>query len=238
MVRLAEGFYMISSGNLTHPWDANAYLFPGQEPALVDCGSPLGYAALKESLRQFGYEPKDIRKVIGTHGHWDHVSGMASLRQESDAVLWLHPADKEQVEHGDYDKTAAFLYGEPFPATPVDHLLEDGQDILAGDHTLKVIHTPGHSIGSICLWFEVGGIKILISADTVGGGFHPRVGSDLVQWEHSLDKLMKLDFDVYTMGHSNPTLIYDAKRKIQEAREQFNVYLNPWFRPFHVSFTY
>jgi glyoxylase-like metal-dependent hydrolase (beta-lactamase superfamily II) len=65
-------------------------------------------------LVSFGYQPQDIRRVIATHGHWDHLSAMSLLRQESDATLFIHQADGAQVETGDGDLTAAFLYNRPF----------------------------------------------------------------------------------------------------------------------------
>src|SRR3712207_6430610 len=152
MVKLIGHLYIVSNEKLTHPWDANAYLIAGDEPTLIDCGSSEGYAALKRNLQQLGYAPKDIRKVIATHGHWDHVSGMAQLRAESDAQLFLHAAEREQVETGDPDRTAAFLYDRPFAPVKVDGFLQDGDVLQLGAYQFHVYHTPGHSPGSVSLW--------------------------------------------------------------------------------------
>jgi glyoxylase-like metal-dependent hydrolase (beta-lactamase superfamily II) len=238
MVKLIGQFHVISNPKFTHPWDANAYLVAGDEPTLIDCGSSLGYAALKAALDQLGYAPRDIRRVIATHGHWDHVSSMAQLREESDAQLWMHANDRDAVEAGDDDRTSAFLYGQPFPAVKVDRLLHDNEDIAVGPYRLHVMHTPGHSPGSVVFCTEVNGIKILIAGDTLWGGFHPKLGSDLDVWAHSLDRLLSLDFDVVTIGHCPPTLIFDAKTKVREARQQFGVFFDPWFKPFHLKFVY
>src|ERR687893_302513 len=100
MVRLIGDLHVVSGDKLTHAWDASAYLISGSEPTLIDCGSSLGYPALKRALRRFGYQPGDIRRVIATHGHWDHLAGMAQLRAESDAQLWLHEGDRVAVERG------------------------------------------------------------------------------------------------------------------------------------------
>ena len=238
MVRLLGKFWVVSNDKLTHPWDANSYLIVGDEPTLIDCGSSEGYPALKRDLKSFGYEPKDIRKVIATHGHWDHLSGMAYLRAESDAQLFLHEAECEHVETGDPNRTAAFLYGRPFLPVKVDHVLRDRDVLDVNGYRFEVFHSPGHSPGSVCLWTEINELKLLVAGDTFWAGFHPRVGSNLDDWARSLDRLLQLEFDVMTIGHCPPTLIFDAKKKAREARQQLGVYFNPWFKPFHTDFRY
>lgn len=238
MVRLIGQLYVVSNEKLTHPWDANAYLVAGDEPTLIDCGSSEGYAALKQALHKLGYAPKDIHRVIGTHGHWDHLSGMAQLRAESDAELWLHGYDREQVENGDNERTAAFLYDRPFPSVAVDRVLHDGEMLQVGPYQMQVIYTPGHSPGSVCLWTEINGLKLLIAGDTLWGGYHSRIDSNLEAWTRSLDRLLDLDVDVITTGHCPPTLIFDAKTKMREARQQFGVFFDPWFKPFNLKFMY
>ncbi|HEX8078213.1 MAG TPA: MBL fold metallo-hydrolase [Chthoniobacterales bacterium] len=238
MVRLIGSFWVLSGDKLTHPWDASSYLVVCDEPTLIDCGSTLGYAALRRDLLSFGYKPKDIRKVIATHSHWDHLSGMALLREESDAQLFLHAAEREQVERGDPELTAAFLYGQPFPPLKVDGVLKDGDVLEIGEYRFWVYHTPGHSPGSVSFWTEINGLKLLIAGDTLWGHYHAKIRSNLDDWIASLDRLLKLDFDVMTFGHCPPMLSFDAKKKVQEARQQLGVYFNPWFKPFHTTFRY
>lgn len=238
LVRLLGNLYAVAGSTLSHPWDASAYLIAGDEPVLIDCGSVRGYQDVKQNLKKLGYEPKDIKRVIATHGHWDHVSGLAQLREESDAKFYIHAADREQVETGDYELTAAFLYKEAFPPVKMDGVIEDGDMLSLGDYQFQVLHTPGHSPGSICLYGNVEGMRLLIAGDTLWGGFHPRVKSNLEDWEASLDKLLTLDFEVTTWGHGSPSLIYEAKEKAIEARQQLGVYFNPWFKPFHTEFRY
>ncbi|WP_274650803.1 MBL fold metallo-hydrolase [Paenibacillus humicola] len=237
-VKLAENFYVVAGDKLTHPWDASAYLFTGGEPALVDCGSSEGYPTLRENLASLGVKPGDIRAVYATHGHWDHLSGFAALREESGAKLFIHANDRLQTENGDPERTAAFLYGMPFPPAKADGTLEEGDSVRAGCYELEVIHTPGHTPGSVSFRFRSPVGTILIAGDTMWGGFHPKVGSDLDDWGASLDKLLARDFDLMTFGHLHPTLVYDAKAKVEEARRQLGTYLNPWFKPFHETFRY
>ncbi len=238
LVRLLRDLWLVSGARLTHPWDASAYLIEGDEPVLIDCGGALGYTALKQSLRSVGYEPGDIRRVLATHGHWDHLSAMALLREESDAELWIHEADHKQVETGDDDLTTAFLYGVPFPQSKVDGLLHDGDVLEAGSIRMEVLHTPGHTRGSVCFLLESSGMNVLVAGDTLFGAYHERIGSNLDSWHRSLDRLCELDVDALTVGHCPPLLLPDGKRRIEEARQQFGVYFNPWFKPFHTEFRY
>lgn len=238
MIRLLGEFWAASGALLTHPWDASAYLVAGEEPTLIDCGSCMGYASLVRDLRAFGYEPGDIRRVYATHGHWDHLSAAAQLQREGGAELYVHEADRAQVEAGDGELTSAFLYGEPFPPATVHGGVEDGELLRINDFEFQVFHTPGHSRGSVCYWTESHGMKLLIAGDTLWGGYHPRIGSDLEAWKGSLDRLLELEFDVMTVGHSPPALLFDAKRQVYEARQQIGVYFDPWFKPFHATFRY
>ncbi|HLJ69149.1 MAG TPA: MBL fold metallo-hydrolase [Chloroflexota bacterium] len=229
MIRLLGELWLVGGQLLTHPWDASSYLIKGDEPTFIDFGSTEGYPAIKRSLGAFGYQPSDIKRVLATHGHWDHLSGVASLRAESDTELWIHEADRAQVECGDFDMTSAFLYDRPFPPLRVDGTLQHGQIIEVGDVQLHVIHTPGHTAGSVCFWTEMHGMRLLIAGDTISGGYHPRIGSDLAAWTRSLDRLLELEFDVMTIGHYPPRLIFDARHRVAQLRERFAAYFDPWF---------
>jgi glyoxylase-like metal-dependent hydrolase (beta-lactamase superfamily II) len=133
------------------------------------------------------------------------------------------------VETGDYDLTAAFLYDRPFPPVTVDRLLEDGDVLRINGLELHVLHTPGHSPGSVCFLVEVEGSTLLIAGDTLWGGYHPRLRSDISSWQRSIDRLLTCDFDVATIGHMPPQLIHDAKAKATRARASFGALFNPWF---------
>jgi glyoxylase-like metal-dependent hydrolase (beta-lactamase superfamily II) len=238
MVRLIGKFWVVSHERLTHPWDACSYLIGGDEPALVDCGSSGGYPVLKRVLQSAGLQPKDIRTVVATHCHWDHLSGMAQLREESDARLLVHATERPYVENGDAERTAAFLYAQPFPPVEVDGVLDDGATLELGDYRFDVVHTPGHSPGSVSLCATIEDLRVLIAGDALWGGFHPAIGSDLDAWRRSLDRLLEREFDVFTFGHGPPALVFDATTRLREARQQLGVYFNPWFKPFHTTFRY
>jgi len=98
-----------------------------------------------------------------THGHIDHIGGLAEVKEGTGAEVVIHSEDAERLKGGE-SRTMSSLFGIAFKATPpADRLLEDGDSIDVGDLHFQVIHTPGHSPGGICLF----GHGILLSGDTL-----------------------------------------------------------------------
>lgn len=116
-----------------------------------------------------------ISIVINTHGHWDHTTDNARLKRETNARIAIHSADNRMV------------------GGSADILLEEGQELSLGDSTFKVMHTPGHTPGSVCLLDEAN--HILFSGDTLFKNGHGRTdlpgGSD-TQMMQSLRRLAAL----------------------------------------------
>jgi hydroxyacylglutathione hydrolase len=228
-VRLCGDLYQVAGGDLTHPYDASAYLLRGAQCVLIDCGSVDGHPALLANLRRLGVEPHDLAAIYATHGHYDHVSGLARLRDLADVPLWLHPAEHDAVRSGDGARTSAtLLYDRAFPPLSVEHVLRDGQILPGG---VRVIHTPGHSPGSVCFLLETGRRRVLLAGDTLWGGFHPALGSDIEAWRQSLDRLLLERFDVMSFGHVVSHLVLDAHAKVAAARRRLGVLFDPWFVP-------
>lgn len=99
--------------------------------------------------------------IINTHGHFDHVGANKDIKKIFNIPLLIHPFDVPMLEMA---KEAAKLYGiEAENSQPPDKLIHDGDSIEIGKDSLTVIHSPGHSPGSICLYQE----GILFSGDTL-----------------------------------------------------------------------
>lgn len=96
---------------------------------------------------QAGYR---ITHVINTHGHMDHTAGNAAVIERTGAQLCIHQADAEAVSKFLNRTISRLLGGKGSP--PADRLLNDNDIIQIGDSQLKVLHTPGHTPGSICLY--------------------------------------------------------------------------------------
>jgi glyoxylase-like metal-dependent hydrolase (beta-lactamase superfamily II) len=236
-VQLSEHLWQVAGAGITHPWDAAAYLVLDGDPILVDCGSPLGSAALEAHLQRIGVAPGDITAVVGTHGHFDHVGGAATLAAAGIPIL-LHPDDRAAVAAGDPVRTCAGpLYGQVFPPVATT-ALADGDRITAGRVTLEVLHTPGHTPGSTCVVATVDKQRVLLAADTLFGGFSAEIGSDASAWAASLERLGGLDLDALSFGHGVSRLLDDPAGRIAEARLRFATYFDPWFKPPRHAFRY
>jgi len=126
----------------------NCYLVAdpdSREAALVDPGEEAGLFLAR--LRREGWTP---RAIWLTHAHLDHVAGVAAVREAVPGLpLWLHPADRGLYDHAPDQARAFGLALAPQPAP--DHEFADGASVRLGGLAFAVLHTPGHSPGSVCL---------------------------------------------------------------------------------------
>jgi hydroxyacylglutathione hydrolase len=99
--------------------------------------------------------------VILTHGHADHVGAVGALLNRFHIPLWLHEADERGIR-SQVNREFAAMYGIELPP-PASRLLVDGEMVASGDLSLKVIHSPGHTPGSILLYGE----GLLFTGDTL-----------------------------------------------------------------------
>jgi len=184
---------------LSNSFDANAYLVIDEKIALIDTGAGMDERIIREIREKV--EPNKIELVINTHGHADHCGGNGFFKN---ATVLAHSKDILEMRNGRLYGTY-HLRGEKTP-TRVDQGLEEGELIGLGQYSLKVLHTPGHTQGSICLLEE--GEGALFSGDTLfSGGNFGRVdlGGSRDEMIASLDRLSNLGFDLLLPGHGSPT---------------------------------
>ena len=132
---------------------------------IIDTGLDSG--DLLTFLRQHRLQPT---AVILTHGHADHIAGLAALRQQYPGVrVYIHRLDVDLL--ADPQANLSAFAGTPFTAEPADIVLEDGDTVEEAGVVLKVLHTPGHTPGGICLYAEREGLVFAgdtLFADGVG----------------------------------------------------------------------
>jgi len=104
-----------------------------------------------------------VTGIVVTHAHLDHVGGLQELKAATGAPVWMHPDDLEIYEH--LEAQAAWLGMEAPVRAAIDAHARDGARLRAGSTELEILHTPGHSPGSISLWIPTE--KKLLAGDTL-----------------------------------------------------------------------
>ena len=237
-VQLSSHLYVVLA-EFPHRSSANVYLMTGKHPTLIDCGSQAGFPVLTRSLSRIGVEIGDLAQVIATHGHYDHVQGIHALRrQQPDLPLLIHERDWRMVQSSDPYRTAAVVYGRDFTPIPAEgcRALVDGEKFAAGDGSLTVHHTPGHTDGSICLAGTIDGVDVLFTGDTVFGAMSGLLGADITiwtrafeAWHQSLTDIASLDFDIFLPGHEPFWDLPLKKERLTRVLPYFGRMFNPWF---------
>lgn len=169
------------------------YLVGIVEPTLIDLGSPENTEDLIKVLKEIGYEAKDIVNIVFTHLHPDHIG--KPYRFENARFF----ASKEEIEAFENNPKGATITEEAIEGLKKIKL-EPVSDGIAG---MEVIKTPGHTIGSICLWLPEE--KILFSGDTIfGKGIYGRVDLETSvpeKMQSSIEHLMLLKYKILCPGH-------------------------------------
>ncbi len=212
----------------------NVYIIEGEEGnLLIDTGwnTPEAFDALKGGLRQIGFSFKDIKQIVVTHTHPDHYGAVGRLTQLSGAKLALHEAEiplinsryvnfdnllKEMEEYlrkngvptrelPTLQKASLWVKELVVPVQP-EIILKNGDKLTTGSFELEVLHTPGHSIGHICLYEAQR--KLLFSGDHILSeitphiGLHPQSGDNpLGDFIKSLKEIEELEVNFVFPGH-------------------------------------
>jgi glyoxylase-like metal-dependent hydrolase (beta-lactamase superfamily II) len=192
------------------PLSVNCYVVACEETRegiVIDPGGNVEQIAAL--VQQLGLK---IHTVINTHGHFDHLGGNRQALEAFGAKLLIHQADAPMLSRSAEVARKYGLQGENSPEA--DAWLVDGMDVFFGDCRLKVLHTPGHTQGGCCLYFEKE--RIVITGDTL---FADSIGrTDLPGGSHEQllqsirTKLFTLPDDVAAYpGHGPQTTIGHEK---------------------------
>lgn len=208
--KIIEGAYLVPLGM------ANAVLLDGEpELALVDAGFPGKASVLFDTIRQLGRTPRDLRHLIFTHGHPDHIGSAAAIVRESGATTYMHATDAPFAETGGpfrpmnpapglLPKTAYRFVWHPqerMEPVRIDRHITDGETLpIAGG--LQVVCTPGHCAGQVAFLWQ--GERLLIAGDVgmnILGLGDPVGFEDIEEGRRSQRKVAALRFDAAAFGH-------------------------------------
>ena len=195
-----EGIYLVGGGEISHPADCLVYLIDGgEELALIDTGAGPGISNIVGNIQQIGFSPENLSAIVSTHAHIDHIGGNAYLQREYGCKIFAHELDAERIETG--RMVGAEFYGLPCEPCAVDLRMSGAEEELrVGEVTLNAIHIPGHTSGSIALWTEISGKRILFGQD-LHGPYVAEWGAVMDQVGPSLEKMKRLEADILCEGH-------------------------------------
>ncbi len=183
-----------------------------REAIAIDTATPcLAWIADELATRDW-----TLKFIVSTHGHWDHIGDNAAVAEHTGADVAVHPLDRERL-------IAPSPLWSPFdivPSIPAVDLAEGGE-IRFGAIRLRVLHTPGHTEGSVCLFEPDEGL--LFSGDTLFAGGWGRVdlpGGDADQMVASLTRLLEFADAVGVFpGHGNETTIGRERAWLELVRD-------------------
>lgn len=213
-----DGIYIVGGQKITDSRDCSVYLLDFGELVMIDTGAGLSIDKIFHNIEKFGLQPNAISTVILTHCHIDHAGGARRLKKELGSRIIIHELDAKAVEFGDNITTAANWYNLHFPSVAVDYKIKsEEQKFEFSGQELVCIHTPGHTPGSIVVYLERKGKKILFGQD-IHGPFRAEFGSDIQKWRKSMKRLLSLKADILCEGHFG---IYEPKDKAKEYIERY-----------------
>ncbi len=196
--------------------NSNSYLITGKKNILIDPGHSHLFSHVKEHLEKLSLSISDIDLVILTHGHLDHMEAI-ELFKDQPAIYAMHREEWEFIKKG----MGYGVFGSE--KLPPHILLQEGE-LIVGDKRFQIIHTPGHSPGSICIFWPER--KVLFTGDCIfeeGIGRTDLPGGDSKKLKESIKKISELDVWYVMPGHGDMII------GREEVKENFRNIEKQWF---------
>jgi len=221
---IVKDIFIVGGPDITDGRDACVYLMNLGELILIDTGAGWSVENIIGNIKRLGFDPKNLAKILLTHCHIDHIGGVPEIKKRFEPKIYIHRLDAPPLENGDPVLTAAKWYQTSFPPTPVDVKLNSSEEtLMIGDQKIICLHTPGHTPGSICIYLDKEGKRILFGQD-LHGPLLEEFGSNIEDYGRSTKKLLDLEADILCEGHFG---IYktkkDARNYILSYRRQYGV---------------
>ena len=197
------------------PFATNAYLLgcPNTKKAFIVDPAPESAAFL---LREEGWQ---IKGILLTHSHWDHIGDCKKVKEKLDVPVYVHEADRGNLEKPGSDGLPLMF---PIEGTMPDHLIKENDVLQLGDLQIEVIETPGHTPGGVCFYLPLD--NVIISGDTlfqgsIGNLSFPTADREAM-WA-SLKKLEKLPGETKVYPGHGPETTIGAESWLPRAKEIF-----------------
>jgi glyoxylase-like metal-dependent hydrolase (beta-lactamase superfamily II) len=210
---IAKDIFILGGPEITDTRDGCVYLIGLEELILIDSGAGWSVDKILKNMGKMGLDPKNLSRILLTHCHIDHIGGVPEIKRRFGPKTYIHALDAPPVEKGDPILTASTWYQTKFPPTSVDVKFNFNEEILrVGEQEIVCLHTPGHTPGSICIYLDLEGERILFAQD-LHGPLLQEFGSSLEDWDRSTRKLLELDSDILCEGHFG---VYRTKKDVRD----------------------
>jgi metallo-beta-lactamase class B len=189
-----------------------------QGDILIDSGTEADADLIANNIRELGFRLSDVKYLLNSHEHFDHVGGMARLQQLTGAQLLASPAAAKVLRTGvaSADDPQSGL-SKPFPGARVDRIIQDGEMVRLGDTILTAVSTPGHTPGALtwrwgacdggrCRQIVYADSLTPVSRDNYRFSDHPAY---LQAYRASIAKIAALDCDILITPHPSASGLPD-----------------------------
>ena len=200
---------------------STAYLVLGKRAVLVDTGSPGEEERILRGLRRYNVERERLALLLHTHGHVDHAGSTRALKERLRIPAAVHRGDAGKLRAGHSGeliplrfsgRVLKWILNPRFPAVEPDLEIEEGYSLEEFGIPAAVVHTPGHTPGSISVLFEDGRAIAgdLMMGGALGGLYHPTepcyhyFAEDLPELRRSIRKLLERGAKTIFLGHGGP----------------------------------
>ncbi len=195
-----KGVYAIGGFELSTFYDNRVYLIDlGKYYVLVDSGSIFGFNDILRNMLELGFSPKRIKYIIISHAHIESSSGCYMFYHVSRTTQTIaHEPDASMIRKGDSKYTNACEYDVVYPSYPVT--ISIPQDVksytVSKEPLIMIIHTPGHTKGSISVVYEDNSHKLIFLSDALGP-LCKEWYSNIDDYLNSLEELCGYEADLY-----------------------------------------
>jgi metallo-beta-lactamase class B len=214
--QIAENLYYVGTRGIS------SFLLVGdQGNVLIDTGLAEGVPLVRASIEKLGFKLADVKIMLASHAHFDHVAGHAAMQKLTGAVVMAIGDDAEALRTG---KDRSALAGPGWAAVKVDRVLQDGSVVTLGNLTLTARHTPGHTPGCTT-WVArfkvdgqertavfVGGTSINRGVKLVGNERHPQIAD---QYAQTFRVLRELPAELFLAQHPR---MFAMEEKVQRRK--------------------
>ena len=203
--KVSSDVWMVGSEELSGSGDCMVYAVKtGQEYCLIDAGTQNAEKIL-ENIQQTPLKGFTLRALILTHSHFDHIGAAHQFVQKFPKLeIIAHSWDVGAIEGqpGTESLTAAEWYGAQLGPIKVTNVIQNDKATLnLGDTQLHILHTPGHTPGSLVAYYTDAEGKIILFGQDIHGPFMPEFNSNIEDWRVSMKKLLALRADILCEGH-------------------------------------